>query len=161
MENKRFRKRKQKQAQAAADAADQSANGFLTKEDILNAEDIHFEAVDVPEWATGKRLKVRLRTLSGKDRDAYQASLLVDPATGSQEVRLQNATARLLSHCIVNGDGSLMFSEDEVSDLGEKSGIALNRVYMVASRLAALTKADLEELIEAQKKTPNDNSSSS
>lgn len=137
------------------EAAQAQSNGFLTRDQILAAEDIQTEVVSVDEWQDGGKLRVR--GLSGRQRDLYQASLLVEPGS-SEEVTLENATARLLAYCIVNEDGSRMFSEDDVAALGEKSGTALNRVYAVAQRLSGLTKQDMNELLDAQKKIPKGDS---
>jgi hypothetical protein len=154
MDRTQFMKRKDKKIKAAAD---EQSNGFLTREQILGSDDIPTEIVSVDEWENGGKLRVR--GLSGTQRDLWQTSLLEDYAE-SKKIKLENATARLISYCVVNADGSLMFSEADVEALGNKSGRALNRVYEVAQHLSGLSAKDVEELTEVQKKIPSADSGS-
>ena len=50
-------------------------------------------------------------------------------------LRLENLRARFVSVCIVDDDGGMIFTADDVVDLGRKSADALDRVFQVASRL--------------------------
>ena len=45
---------------------------YLTRDEILQAQDIQFEDVKVPEWNG----TVRVRGLTGVERDALEASLI-------------------------------------------------------------------------------------
>jgi hypothetical protein len=117
---------------------------YLTKTDILEAEDLRSEDVEVPEWGG----KVRVFELTGTDRDAYQASIIKQREDGTREWRLANATVRLVSMSIGDPDThERLFTEGDVTALGKKSARALNRVFTVAQRLSALADEDVEELL--------------
>ncbi len=117
---------------------------FLTAEDILQAADIPTEAVHVPEWGGW----VMVKGLNGEERDEFEASV-VDQRGKKVKVRLRNLRARLVAMCVVNPeDGSRLFTDDRIRDLGQKSAAALDRVFKVAQRLSGLSDDDVSELIE-------------
>ena len=115
----------------------------LSKDQILAAEDIPTKDVEVPEWGGS----VRMRGLTGSERDAYESSLFQQ--RGEKRIlRTENARARLVAMCIVDEDGERMFSDAEVKDLGRKSGKVLDRLFDEARKLSGLTAEDVEELAE-------------
>ena len=121
----------------------------LTRDKINQASDIEYEYVDVPEWDG----TARVRGLTGTERDAYEASLVIIKHTkgrrgGGVQVlpRMKDARARLVSLCLVDDDDNRLYSDDQVGELAVKSGKALDRVFEVASRLSGLTDEDMEEL---------------
>lgn len=97
----------------------------LNKAAILAADDLPRESVTVPEWGG----EVLVRTMTGTERDAFESSLL------DKDKRLENMRARLVSLTLCDESGERMFSDDEVTALGKKSAIALDRVFAVAQRL--------------------------
>jgi hypothetical protein len=121
------------------------AVAYLSAEQILDADDLPWEDVEVPEWGG----TVRVRGMSGTDRDRFEAAMLSkDMRSVSKESALERYRARLAAACIVDENGQRMFRSDaEIKRLGEKSAQALQRVCDVASRLSGLTDADQEELL--------------
>ena len=113
----------------------------LTAKDILGADDVCRERVDVPEW--GGFLYVQ--EMTGTARDLYEASV-IEFVNGSFKQRLDNIRAKLVAVCAVDEDGNLLFKQSQVEALGKKSGKALDRVFAVAQRVNALTDSDVEEL---------------
>ena len=97
----------------------------LNKAAILAADDLPRESVTVPEWGG----EVLVRTMTGTERDAFETSLL------EKDKRMENMRARLVSLTLCDETGERMFSDDEVTALGKKSAIALDRVFAVAQRL--------------------------
>lgn len=124
---------------------------MLTRDQILAAADLPCEDVDVPEWGG----TVRVRTFTGADRDAFEAAM---GEKGKR--RLVNIRARLASLTIVDENGKLVFSEDDIEMLGTKSAGALDRVFAVASRLNGLTAADAKALEGNSVAGQNDSSTS-
>ena len=100
---------------------------LLTRDAILQAQDIKTEEVDVPEWGG----TVRVKMMTGTERDALGAALI--GPDGTPDMSLYRL--RLVTLCIVGEDNSPLFAIDEVAMLGAKSGTALDRVYRVAERL--------------------------
>ncbi len=98
---------------------------LLTKEAILAANDLPTERVAVPEWGGD----VLVRTMTGADRDAFEASLI------GKEGRMDNVRARLVSLTLCDDKGERLFTDAEVAELGKKSAKALDRVFAVAQRI--------------------------
>lgn len=114
---------------------------FLSKEDILKQEDLKYVEVDCPEWGG----KVRLKTMTGLERDSFEASLF-DGKAGSEKTNLKNLRAKLLAICLVNGEGKRLFGDREIDALGGKSAKALDKLYTIASELNAIGAKDVDEL---------------
>lgn len=120
----------------------------LTADEILSADDLELEQVDVPEWGG----HVWVRGLSGTDRDKFEASMIDRKQRGrntTSELRLDNLRAGLVARCIVNSQTKQrIFTDHQVEALGRKSAAALDRVYEVASRLSGLRPQDVDDLVE-------------
>lgn len=129
---------------------------FLTRDAILSVNDIATEVVDVPAWGG----KVRVRGLTGEERDRFEESMLEGKGKNRQ-VRLANFRAKLVSLCIVDDKGNRLFSEGDVAALGKKSAAGLGAVCDVAQRLAGLSEEDVEELTANLSSAPGAGSSSS
>lgn len=109
----------------------------LTRDQILEANDLQKESVEVPEWGGS----VLVATMSGRARDAWEQSLVA-----GKGVNMENIRARLVAFTVVDDQGNRMFSDGDVDALGRKSGAALDRVVDVARRLNKLTERDLEDI---------------
>jgi hypothetical protein len=115
---------------------------MLNRTDILVADDLVRELVDVPEWGG----ELYIATLMGKDRDDYEASILQTSASGEVKQNFTNMRAKLVARCAVNEKGKRIFHDKDIVPLGFKSARALDRCFSVAARLNAVSDADLEEL---------------
>jgi hypothetical protein len=123
---------------------------LLTKSAILAADDLKTEDVDVPEWGG----TVRVRAFSGRERDAFEASLVRGDGK-DRKVDLTNMRARLVALTVVDDSGQKVFTQDDVDLLGAKSGAALDRVFSVAQELNGLSGADVEELTKNSSGAPS------
>jgi hypothetical protein len=114
---------------------------LLSKNEIFAADDRKTEDVEVPEWGG----TVRLRGLTGSERDRYEASTqkLVN---GKPVQDLRNFRARLVALSAINEDGTLMFEQNEVAALANRSSAALSRLFDVACSLSGITDDDVEAL---------------
>lgn len=129
---------------------------LLSKAQILQADDNAYEDVDVPEWGG----QVRIRSLSGIERDKYEKSL-IRQRNGQMEQVIDFATARLVAWAAVDENNSRLFNgEDEVKELATKSSAALQRCFNVAARLAGLTESDIAEMTEGFGSSPSGSSTS-
>ncbi|MGH3780699.1 MAG: hypothetical protein ACRDRO_08760 [Pseudonocardiaceae bacterium] len=111
---------------------------YLTRDAILQAEDIPSDDVTVPEWGG----MVHVVGLTGTERDKMEASVV---GTG-KKMNLTNFRARLCSLCIADAEGNRLFSDYDVAALGHKSAAALARVFTAAQRLSGLSDADVDDL---------------
>ena len=129
---------------------------LLTKDQILNSDDIGHEDVDVPEWGGS----VTIREMTGRDRDAFEQSTYQKNGSDYQ-VNLKNMRARLAAISIVDDDGVRMFSDAEVEKLAEKSAKALDRIFAACQDLNGLSGDDVEELAKNLEQTQVGGSTSS
>jgi hypothetical protein len=115
------------------------------RDDILGRDDLPVEVVSVPEWG----MDVRVRALSGTERDAYEASCMrrSGPKGEKVEMSFENIRARLVARSVVDEAGARVFTDADVAALGGKNAAALNRLFEVAQRLSGLRGEDFEELL--------------
>ena len=126
---------------------------YLTKTLILQADDIVYEDVAVPEWGG----TIRVKTLNGLERDSLEQSMLEGKGKNSQ-VNMANFRAKLCSRTIVDDKGVRLFGDLDIIDLGKKSGSALQRVFNVASKLSGFSDSDIEELTKNSESSQSDDS---
>jgi hypothetical protein len=129
---------------------------LLGREGILNANDMKTEDVPVPEWGG----EVRIRTLTGTERDEFEASMVEMKKDGSAKRNVENVRARLLILCIINERGEQMFNRADIKLLGRKSAAALDRVANACNKLNAFSEEDIEELAENFDSAPSEDSTS-
>lgn len=112
---------------------------LLNKEAILGASDLKTEDVEVAEWGGS----VRVRNMTGAERDAFGASLMVDGKIDPKGYRV-----KLLARCIVDENGASLFSEADIDALNGKSNQALERVFAVADRLNSVGEVAVEAQVK-------------
>lgn len=124
-------------------------------DDILRLDDLPKELVPVDEW----KLSVWVYGLSGSERGEWQRNLLERKSGGADlQANLNGvsvAAVKLCGICIRKEDGSRMFTDAQISALGTKSAIPLQKLYEVAQRLSGLTKERMKELEKALEQDPN------
>lgn len=111
---------------------------ILTKDEILQADDIRKEEVEVPEWGGS----VWVQTMSGKERDRFEASII----SAKGERNLTNLRAKIVALSVIDESGKRLFTFEDALELGKKSARALDRVFSVAQRLSGFTPQDVEEM---------------
>lgn len=128
---------------------------ILTREQILQAQDLRTEEVPVPEWGGS----VLVRGMTGAERDAFEASIVEMHGKNSQ-VNMANVRAKLAARTIVDEAGERLFTEKDIEALGKKNATALQRIFEVAQRLSGIGQADIEELVKNSTGGPNGSSTS-
>ena len=137
---------------------------YLSRDAILQREDIKTEDVEVPEWGG----TVRVRGMTGVQRDAFEASLIQQPETNGrrrrkqqeqQQTNMENIRAKLTAWCCVDDQGGRLFAESDVQALGGKSAAALARIFDVATRLSGITEEDVDEMAQEMVEHPFDETS--
>jgi len=114
---------------------------FLTRDEIVDVDDTEYAVVACPEWGGD----VRLKSIKGSQRDAYEQSLIVEKS-GSRQMNLRNARAKLIVLCAVDEQGRLLFTPDDLNALGRKNAKPLDRLFDKCRALAGLSEEDVEEL---------------
>jgi hypothetical protein len=125
----------------------------LTREEILGADDIEIEEVEVPEWGG----VVYVKGMTGTERDRFESSI-VDNRGKTPKANMDNIRAKLVAETLCNEEGIKLFSVKDVKALGKKSASALQRVFDPAQRLSGITEADIEELAEEMETNPSNGS---
>lgn len=125
---------------------------------ILTSEDIDFEDHDVPEWG----VKVRVRGMSGTDRDSFEAKMVAvrKGGTGQEvELRLNDFRSKVLVKCLVDPEnGRRIFDDKEAAQLGGKSGAVIDRLFDIAKRLSGMDEDAEEEARGNSGTDPSDGS---
>lgn len=110
---------------------------MLSREQILNIDDIKIEEVEVPEWGGS----VMVKGMNGKERDAFELSFLEGSKVSSQNIR-----AKLVSLTVIDEEKKPIFTVADIDALGQKSAKALDRIFEVAQRLSKIGANDIEEM---------------
>lgn len=113
------------------------------REKILAADDLKWEDVPVPEWDA----TVRVRVLTSGERDRWEALAYLDKDGGKTAVAPEDIRAKLIVFACVDPEtNERLFTEEDIAALSKKSGVAMNRLWPVASRLSRILASDVEEL---------------
>lgn len=112
---------------------------LLTKDQIMKADDLPFRDIDVPEWGGS----VRVRTMTGGERDAFEAQIY-DADSNGIRLNRENFRAKLLSKVLVDGAGTRLFSDKEILLLSGKSSKAIQRLFDAAQELNGISGAEQE-----------------
>jgi hypothetical protein len=105
---------------------------YLSREDILAANDLAVEVVEVPEWGGS----VRVQAL-----DALSGSRLARALAGADDELLR---MRIVAATVIDDAGELLFSQADVEKLARKSWSAILRVSDAGLRLARQSDAAVE-----------------
>ena len=116
---------------------------LLTRDQILQTDDMQTQDVPVPEWGG----VVRVTGLTGAQRDAFESEVVVMNGRDMQR-NTRNIRARLVAVTVVDEQGKRLFTHQDIEALGGKSAKALDRVFSAASALSGLSESDVEELAE-------------
>ena len=110
---------------------------LLTREAILSKKQLNQKTVSVPEWGG----EVIVRELMADEGDKYEACFAQLRSENGSAMKLDGIRAKLVSMACINEDGSRLFTEADVAELGKLSRAALDRVASVASELSGYTKS--------------------
>ena len=108
------------------------------REQILAADDLGSEDVDVPEWGDGLTLKVR----------GLNAGEVEEFGRAVNDGKLDNLLAKMVAKVVMNGDGERVFTDDDVDALAAKSHVPIQRIFQAAQRVSGLD--DDEEATDAK-----------
>lgn len=132
-----------------------SEKKFLKGDQILAINDIKTEELYIPEWDSW----VLVRTMSGAEYDRYQKSILIGKGK-NRDVNLTDARAKLVALVVVDETGKRLFTDSQVTALGQKSSAAIGRIFDLGTDLAGITEEDIEELVDELQDNPLKDSAS-
>lgn len=115
---------------------------FLTRDQILNADDLKYEEIDCPEWGG----LVRIKVMTGIERDDFEQSVF-DMKSKDTKVNLKNFRAKLLVKTIVDENGKRVFQESDIESLSGKSSKVLDRIFNKAQEVNGIGQKEREEFV--------------
>jgi hypothetical protein len=116
---------------------------MLSREDILNRDDLYKEKLDVPEW----HCTLYVRTMTGAERNWLRNVIIDDDANILPAYRLNSAIyPHLVAITACNDDGTSIFTLSDVPALQKKSAVAIERIAEAAMRINRMRPDDREEL---------------
>ena len=107
---------------------------FLTAAEILEADDLKIVEVDVPEWGG----VVRLRPMSAEEVIAFNEV--------NKDASKKHAAVRVTATCLVNEDGTPMFTQAQIDKLSKKSLAAFMKIQRVAMKINGLDDKEIKEV---------------
>ncbi len=117
---------------------------LLTKEQILGADDLKNDTVEVPEWGGA----VKVRSMSGAEAEKYSETVSEEGRSGVANIAL------LISMCAVDGENKPLFpDEEDLKALAEKD---INVLNAVATACMKVNGFDQEEVAADLKKTASE-----
>lgn len=111
---------------------------MLTRDQILDADDLPVEEVEVPEWGGS----VLVRGMQGTERDRFEMAMYLNRDDLEERAVVR---ARVVAWCTIGEDRHQLFTPKDVERLGRKSGIALDRIFEVAKRLSGIGEKAVKE----------------
>lgn len=134
---------------------------FLGREGLLKKGNLAIEKV---ELSTGH---VFVREMTGKEKDAWETSMVKKVLTGDKkhpveyETTLENFRAKLAVVTICDENGNLLFSTKDVELLnGVIKATDLEKIVNKAQELNGVTEEDKEVILKNSSAGQEDNSSS-
>lgn len=112
----------------------------LSKDLILNSDDLKVERVLVKEWGG----YVYLHTLMGKERDQFENSVLQNDG----KVDVRGLRARLIIYAVRDATGKPIFTMDDLGLLQKKSSAVMQRLFAKIKTMNAIGDEEVEEMVK-------------
>ena len=113
----------------------------LSKDDILNCDDLKLKEVDIPQWSGS----IFIKPMSGTGRDAFETQFVAARNKGLAAPKHIRSMLAVLTVC--DSKGNLLFNSDkDVAKLGNKSGAALDLIFAEAQKINGLSDDDVDAL---------------
>jgi hypothetical protein len=143
------------QPASAVDPSMLDAGGFLTRDAILAIDDVRYDVVDVSRW-WGPGAKVRIRSLTGRERDAYDMeSWRMTEGGKDAAAAMTDFRVRRVARAIVGADGLPVFDARDIRAFGEKNGAAIDYIDDAVVALSGMTPASQQKAVEDLKGGPS------
>lgn len=123
------------------------------KQLIVDAEDIKFEDVEVPEWGD---VKVRVRALTAEQIDAYQAKQIAmrrKDSADNTELSMRNYRAELVAQVLYDPDTDTRIFPDVkegIRVLSKKSSGVVNGLYVLAQEMSGMDREFSKKVEDAK-----------
>ncbi len=113
---------------------------LLSRDEILAANDLPTEQVDVPEWQPDGYVLVRALT-AAEWIDVGRMTMKSDNGNGATDDRaMLQLMLKIPAMCIVDANGQRLFSDADIEALGKKNPLPLRRIMDTVQRLSDLDR---------------------
>lgn len=150
--------RKLDEANAAHEAVEFDELPDLTASAIIEKQDRVIKRIAVPEWGGA----IYVRSMSSSEKEKYIASVRRKVGKGrnaSEEIVLEESSAKLVQQTACDKRGVLLFSAAQVKVLAGKSAKAMQRVVDAAAELNGLDdEAEAESKNDSARQTASGDS---
>ena len=118
---------------------------LLSRNEILEAQDLDKEQVAVPEWGGD----ILIRGGSADERDAFDISIM-EGKGANRQVNMKRLRVKLLALALVDEAGNRLFSEADLALLAKKNAKVIERLFKVAQRLWGIGKEEVSEFLSGE-----------
>jgi hypothetical protein len=125
---------------------------FLDRNAILQANDIEYRVVSVPEWPNqdGSPGKVRIKSMTAGERDEIEnmfrrAKVTDDSGTEYETIDVRQVKALGCVLTICNERGKRIFRREDIQLLSSKSGKAVDRIWNESAKLSGISEEEDKE----------------
>ena len=116
---------------------------MLTRDEILNADDLDVLKVKTPEWGSGDPdAHIYIRIPRAAERDRFEAAMLVQNRDGSSSVKLDGHRAKFCILVCCDDQGKSIFTQADIDRLGAKSSLVLDRIMDVGKKFTGIGATD-------------------
>lgn len=121
---------------------------LVSGEDFLEADDTVYDIVDLSDIPGYEGKSMRVRNLSGIERDQYDQSVTVQHGGGKVSVNMVNARAKMTAMACVDAEGKRLFTDAQALRLGGKNSLVLSRIFDAAAKLSGMAAESEDEAVE-------------
>jgi len=118
-------------------------SNIITIDEIVKADDRKWVDVPVDEWQKGK--VVRLGVMTAKSREIFEAAVQKRMRNGKL-TDSKGLKFYLLARSIIDENGSPLFNDETIKQLGEKSSVVVERLFEAAQKLNGIGSETVEEM---------------
>ena len=134
--------------------------GELTRKDMLKRQELEIRKVDL-----GNDEFVFVREMSGRQRDAFEQSLMVEAADEKGEMKFKQSLADFRAKLVVNtacdSKGTPLFRPEDMETLSVNMGASrLDKIADAAKELNRISDADQKAMVKNSEGGPPEDSSS-
>ena len=118
-------------------------SNLLTKQAVLQAQDVVKEQIEVPEWGGS----VLVRSITAAERGQIEAAAArFKENKGKDDSFARNFTVKFAAMSMCDEKGERLFKDEDLAALAQKNSAVIARIAEAAQRLSGFTSADVEEL---------------
>ena len=89
-----------------------------------------------------------MRSMTAREKDEFEASVLNDDLTKVDDERLKTAKARLVVECVCDDKGTLLFGTKDVERVRDSDSKALEIIHSQIDSHVGFNRGDLEKLVK-------------